>query len=100
MLAVPHGVPTTSPPRRVLLAVAGEKFSLGQHAGAVRHLLDALCAELALLHMKENANQTKNAAVALAMVQRPGLTAGRSVGVAYAKSTACCHLSDAGPPLL
>lgn len=75
MLVVPHSVPTTSPPRRVLLAVDGEEFSLGQHAGAMRHLLDALHAELTLLHVTENANPRESAAVALAMVQRTGLTA-------------------------
>ncbi|MDQ2770703.1 MAG: universal stress protein [Bacteroidota bacterium] len=74
MLVVPHSVHTTSPPRRVLLAVDGETFSLGQHAGAMRHLLDALHAELTVLHVTETPNPDETAAV-LAMVQRTGLTA-------------------------
>ena len=75
MLVVPHNVPTTAPPRRVLLAVDGEPFSLGTHAGAMRHLLDALHAELTVLHVSENAEPDENAAAALALVQRTGLSA-------------------------
>ena len=74
MLVVPHNVQTTKPPRRVLLAVDDEPFSLGRHAGAMRHLLDALHAELTVLHVTENANADENAAAVLAMVQRTGLT--------------------------
>ena len=73
MLVVPHNVHTTKPPRRILLAVDGEPFSLGRHAGAMRHLLEALHAEITVLHVTENANADKNAAV-LALVQRTGLT--------------------------
>jgi nucleotide-binding universal stress UspA family protein len=75
MLVVPHNVPTTKPPRRVLLAVDGEPFSLGRHAGAMRRLLDALHSELTVLHVTENDNPDENAAAALAMVQGTGLTA-------------------------
>ena len=74
MLVVPHSVHSTTPPRRVLLAVDGEDFSLGRHAGAMRHLLDALHAELTVLHVTENTNADENAA-ALELVQRTGLTA-------------------------
>ena len=74
MLVVPHSVHTTAPPRRVLLAVDGEEFSLGQHAGAMRHLLNVLHAELTVLHVAENADIEDNTAAALAMVQRTGLT--------------------------
>jgi nucleotide-binding universal stress UspA family protein len=58
----------------VLLAVDGEEFSLGKHAGTMRHLLDALHAELTVLHVTDNPKQDENAAV-LAIVQRTGLTA-------------------------
>lgn len=75
MLVVPHNVHATTPPRRVLLAVDSEPFSLGKHAGAMRHLLDALHAELTVLHVTDNPNQNENAAAALAIVQRTGLTA-------------------------
>ncbi|TYZ08061.1 universal stress protein [Hymenobacter lutimineralis] len=51
MLVVPHTLVTTTPPRRVLLAVDGESFSLGAHAGAIRHLLAALHAELTIVHV-------------------------------------------------
>ena len=74
MLVVPHNVHTTKPPQRVLLAVDGEPFSLGRHAGAMRHLFDALHAELTVLHVTGSANAGKNAAAALAIVQRTGLT--------------------------
>ena len=75
MLVVPHNVHTTSPPRRILLAVDGGNFSLGAHAGAMRHLLDALHAEVTVLHVTEHANPNENGAAALALVQRTGLTA-------------------------
>ncbi len=75
MLVVPHNVHTTTPPRRILLAVDGEAFSLGRHAGALRHLLDALHAELTVLHVSETADPNENEAAALALVQQTGLTA-------------------------
>ncbi|GAA4005275.1 hypothetical protein GCM10022408_16330 [Hymenobacter fastidiosus] len=74
MLVVPHNMPTTRPPRRVLLAVDGEPFSLGQHAGAIRHLLAALHAEVTVLHVTETATAAESAAAALEIVQRTGLT--------------------------
>ena len=75
MLVVPHNVHATKPPRRILLAVDGEEFSLDKHAGTMRHLLDALHAELTVLHVTENADADENGANALALVQRTGLTA-------------------------
>ena len=74
MLVVPHNVHANKPPQRVLLAVDGEPFSLGRHAGAMRHLLDALHAELTVLHVTENNDPEENAGAALAIVQRTGLT--------------------------
>lgn len=50
LLVVPPGLASTAPPRRLLLAVDGEAFALGDHADAIRHLLQALHAELTLLH--------------------------------------------------
>ena len=75
MLVVPHNVHTTAPPRRVLLALDGEPFSLGTHAGAMRHLFDALHAELTVLHVSENADPNEAAAATLEMMQRTGLAA-------------------------
>ncbi|SHJ81826.1 Nucleotide-binding universal stress protein, UspA family [Hymenobacter daecheongensis DSM 21074] len=51
MLVVPHTVSTTAPPRRVLLAVDGEPFTLGEHTGMARHLLTSLGCELTVLHV-------------------------------------------------
>lgn len=51
MLVVPHNIASTVPPRRVLLAVDGAPFSLGDHAGAMRQLLAALGAVLTVLHV-------------------------------------------------
>ena len=76
MLVVPHNVQATHPPRRVLLAADGEAFSLGPHAGMARHLLDALKAELTVLHVEEYAGPTAATAEALAAVEATGLTLG------------------------
>ena len=76
MLVVPHNVQSTQPPRRVLLAADGETFSLGQHAGAVQHLLGALQAEVTVLHVEEYAGPTAATAGALAAVEATGLTMG------------------------
>jgi nucleotide-binding universal stress UspA family protein len=51
LLIVPHTVMHSTLPRRVLLAVDGEDFTLGPHAGAIRHLLHTLSAELTVLHV-------------------------------------------------
>ncbi|MBD2714070.1 universal stress protein [Microvirga sp. STR05] len=71
MLVVPHGVATVSPPRRVLLAVDGEPFTLGEYAGAARHLLTDLGAELTVLHVAKDAS---DADAVLDTVLRTGLT--------------------------
>ena len=76
MLVVPHHVKTTQPPRRVLLAVDGQDFSLGTHAGAARHLLDVLKAEVTVLHVEEHSGPTAATAEALASVEATGLTMG------------------------
>jgi nucleotide-binding universal stress UspA family protein len=51
MLVVPHGIASTAPPRRVLLAVDGQPFTLGEHAGSIHHLLTALGADVTVLHV-------------------------------------------------
>ena len=51
MLIVPHTVVSSQLPRRVLLAVDGEDFTLGAHAGAIRQLLHLLGADLTVLHV-------------------------------------------------
>ena len=74
MLVVPHQVTHATPPRRVLLAVDGDEFTLGEHAGASHQLLVALHAELTVLTVR--ANTTDTASAALESVQRTGLTLG------------------------
>ncbi|TLM88670.1 universal stress protein [Hymenobacter jeollabukensis] len=75
LLAVPRAVHATHPPRRIWLAADGEEFSLGQHAGAVRHLLSCLDAELTVLHITHQQRAEACTAQALDSVQRTGLTA-------------------------
>lgn len=70
MLVVPHALASTAPPRRVLLAVDGEAFTLGEYAAAARHLLTDLGAELTVLHVANGASETE----ALDTVLRTGLT--------------------------
>jgi nucleotide-binding universal stress UspA family protein len=73
MLVVPHGIAATAPPRRVLLAVDGEPFSLGEHAGPVRHLLAALGAEITVLHVLPDTTPAELAPLVVDSVVRTGL---------------------------
>ncbi|RSK48733.1 universal stress protein [Hymenobacter rigui] len=74
MLVVPHTVHNPALPRRILLATDGEEFTLGQFAGTARHLLNALHAELTLLHVTpDTADDTDTAT--LDSVMRTGLAA-------------------------
>ncbi|RYU76042.1 universal stress protein [Hymenobacter persicinus] len=73
MLVVPHSVASTAPPRRVLLAVDGERFTLGRHAGAIRHLLTALSTELTVLHVAPAAGPDDQGAQALDSVLQTGV---------------------------
>ncbi|MET4075911.1 universal stress protein [Hymenobacter sp. UYCo722] len=75
MLVVPPTVRHAPVPRRVLLAVDGEPFSLGSYAGTMRHLLDTLGAELTVLHVEAHPGPAATTAAALASVQRTGLVA-------------------------
>ncbi|SHL41509.1 universal stress protein [Hymenobacter psychrotolerans] len=69
MLVVPHAVASTAPPRRILLAVDGEPFTLGEYTGAARQLLTDLGAELTVLHVANDTAETE----ALDTVLRTGL---------------------------
>jgi nucleotide-binding universal stress UspA family protein len=60
-------------PRRLLLAVDDEHFSLGEHMGLVHHFLAALGAHLTLLHVSPYPSEVANAAAQEA-VERTGLT--------------------------
>ena len=73
LLVVPAGPASPPGPRRVLLAVDGEPFTLGQYTGAVRHLLDALPATLTVLHVLLPGSANELAGQALESVERTGL---------------------------
>jgi nucleotide-binding universal stress UspA family protein len=74
MLVVPHTVAATHLPRRVLLAVDDEDFSLGQHTTPMRHLLNALHAEVTVLHVTQAQDEDEAAAELLKIVRRLDLT--------------------------
>ena len=81
MLVVPHKVAHAMLPRRVLLAVDGEAFSLGEHASTVRQLLMALGAELTVVYVAPAGPDLEaEAAAALVTVQQTGLTVGLPAG--------------------
>ena len=71
MLVVPHLVTSTAPPRRVLLAVDGEPFSLGAHTGTTQQLFTALKAEVTVLNVAAGRHELDPAA--LESVQQTGL---------------------------
>lgn len=75
MLVVPAGAATAVAPRRVLLAVDGEPFSLGQHTGVAQHFLAALQAQLTLLHVAPHQSAVADNK-ALEAVERTGLALG------------------------
>lgn len=74
MLVVPHTVRAARPPRRVLLAVDGEEFSLGQHTSPMRHLLNGLHAEVTVLHVTQEEKVAEAEAELLKIVRRLDLT--------------------------
>ena len=93
MLVVPHTVVRGTLPRRVLLAVDGGAFSLGEHAGTVRQLFTALGAELTVLYVAPaGPNAEAEAAAALVTVQQTGLTVG--LPAAQARAVASDHPAE------
>lgn len=74
MLVVPYLVGSTAPPRRVLMAVDGEPFGLGTHAGTMQQLFKALEAEVTVLHVSAGYHELSPAA--LESVQQTGLLLG------------------------
>jgi nucleotide-binding universal stress UspA family protein len=73
MLVVPVGARPVVP-RRLLLALDAEPFSLGNHTGLVRHLFDALPAELTVLHVgSDRARAAAGTAAALETTERTRL---------------------------
>ena len=73
MLVVPESPISPPAPRRVLLAVDGDPFTLGQYAGAVRQLFDALPAALTVLHVLPHGSTDELPGQALESVLRTGL---------------------------
>ena len=74
MLVVPATLSSTTAPCRLLLAVDGEEFSLGEYAGMARHLFDSLKAEVTVLHCAAHTHTKADAAAALNSVLQTGLT--------------------------
>lgn len=77
ILVVPvTAVPTV--PRRLLLALDAEPFSLGGHTGLVRHLFDQLPATLTVLHVAPTKDHAETGtAAAVAAIERTGLALDR-----------------------
>ena len=74
LLVVPPKLAHTVPPRRLLLAVDGEAFTLGDYAGMARTLFNSLHAELTVLHCAAHAPaDSDSAAAVLETVQATGL---------------------------
>jgi nucleotide-binding universal stress UspA family protein len=88
LLVVPAAVATTTPPRRVLLALDSEAFTLGDYAGMARNLLNALGAELTVLHVAAHPGPEDQAAEVLESVRWTGLTIDLPTPVRYRHSTA------------
>lgn len=75
LLVVPDTRHPWPAPRRLLLAVDGEPFTLGDYAGTVRRLFDTLPAELTVLSVTNSAPSPQAEAEALESVRRTGLLA-------------------------
>ncbi|TDN38790.1 universal stress protein [Hymenobacter sp. UV11] len=82
MLVVPIRAPASRVPRRILLALDGEDFSLGAQAGLVRHLFAALHAELTVLHVGHDpASLAAGRAAVSETLERTGLALGLATAV-------------------
>ncbi len=73
MLIVPHTLASSTLPRRVLLAVDGEDFTIGPHAGVMRYLSRTLGVELTVLHVAPDAAADISEDEVMASVRRTGL---------------------------
>ncbi|MVN78820.1 hypothetical protein GO988_21015 [Hymenobacter sp. HMF4947] len=88
LLVVPAAVAATTPPTRVLLALDREAFTLGDYAGMARHLLNALGAELTVLHVAAHPGPEDREAEVLESVRWTGLASDLPTPVRYRHSTA------------
>jgi nucleotide-binding universal stress UspA family protein len=73
MLVVPYSVASTTPPKRVLLAVDGAAFTLGEHACDTHHLLTALGADITVFHVVSDSGPDEWPPLVLDSVMRTGL---------------------------
>ena len=93
MLVVPAHARLTVP-HRILLALDGEHFSLGEHAGLVRHLFDGLAAELTVLHIgSDEAGAKTGTAAAREALERTGLALDLTAGL---RTQSLVHATPAG----
>jgi nucleotide-binding universal stress UspA family protein len=74
LLVVPHEVMASVPPRRILLAVDGDSFTMGEFTAAVYHLFHTFHAQLTVLHVAHHADHEQADLLALVSVLRTGLT--------------------------
>ncbi|MFD1470218.1 universal stress protein [Hymenobacter caeli] len=93
MLVVPARA-RLSAPHRLLLALDKEQFSLGTYAGLVRHLFDALPAELTVLHVgPDKASAETGTAAAREALERTGLALDLTTGL---RAQSLVHATPAG----
>ncbi|MFC6224983.1 universal stress protein [Hymenobacter artigasi] len=83
MLIVPHTLASSALPRRVLLAVDGEDFTIGPHAGVMRYLSRTLGVELTVLHVAPDAAADVSEDEVMASVRRTGLGVDLPVPMRY-----------------
>jgi nucleotide-binding universal stress UspA family protein len=82
LLVVPYSASLTKVPRYLLLAADEEPFSLGDYAGSVRHLLNALDAQLSVVHVAPAGHEASNAQ-ALEAVLQTGISIERPLAVLH-----------------
>ncbi|MDO7850977.1 universal stress protein [Hymenobacter convexus] len=76
LLVVPHGVTSTAPPKRVLLAVDGCPFALSDNAGPTHALFEALDATVTMFHVIPDTGPDELAPLVMNSVTRTGLFSG------------------------
>lgn len=89
--SVPNSLPA---PLRLLLAVDGEPFTLGDYAGTMRHLLDALPTELTVLTVTDSPLAAQAEGEALKPVRRTGLLADLASPMRTRSSAVAEHPAD------
>ncbi|MBF9142878.1 universal stress protein [Hymenobacter properus] len=75
MLVVPHGIASTAPPKRLLLAVDGCPLKLGDPSSATYQLLEALGAAITVFHVIPDTGPQELAPLVMNSLVRTGLVA-------------------------